>query len=97
MDNIGINKINRLTTETSGRFKWDRVSGVESSLDLVSALPSRYGFFFVRTHHGSLMEKKMRKVLYVGLDVHAETIAVATVEDGRDGGQRSGNPRRTLG
>lgn len=31
------------------------------------------------------MEKKMSKVLYVGLDVHAETIAVATAEDGRDG------------
>ena len=27
----------------------------------------------------------MKKVLYIGLDVHADTIAVATAEDGRRG------------
>lgn len=30
----------------------------------------------------------MIEALFVGLDVHAETIAVATAEDGRDGNVR---------
>ncbi len=31
----------------------------------------------------------MKKILYVGLDVHAETIAVGVAESGRDGEVRS--------
>jgi hypothetical protein len=31
----------------------------------------------------------MKKILYVGMDVHAETIAVAVAESGREGELRS--------